>query len=80
MIYLSYCLFLGKCYDGKVSLSYTLVGTDEWFGDIYLLVPSSLIYETGVSSTTFQTLTLKGPIMIAADDIHKYFFIVFQRK
>ena len=24
--------------------------------------------------------TLKGPIMTAADDIHKYFFIVFQRK
>ena len=26
------------------------------------------------------TLTLKAPIMTAADDIHKYFFIVFQRK
>ena len=25
-------------------------------------------------------LTLKGPILTAADDIHKYFFIVFQRK
>ena len=25
-------------------------------------------------------LTLKVPIMTAADDIHKYFFIVFQRK
>ena len=25
-------------------------------------------------------LTLKAPIMTAADDIHKYFFIVFQRK
>ena len=24
-------------------------------------------------------LTLKAPIMTAADDIHKYFFIVFQR-
>ena len=23
---------------------------------------------------------LKAPIMIAADDIYKYFFIVFQRK
>ena len=26
------------------------------------------------------SLTLKAPIMTAADDIHKYFFIVFQRK
>ena len=25
-------------------------------------------------------LTLKGSITTAADDIHKYFFIVFQRK
>ena len=25
-------------------------------------------------------LTLKAPITTAADDIHKYFFIVFQRK
>ena len=25
-------------------------------------------------------LTLKAPVMTAADDIHKYFFIVFQRK
>ena len=27
-----------------------------------------------------ELLTLKAPIMTAADDIHKYFFIVFQRK
>ena len=27
-----------------------------------------------------QVLTLKAPIMTAADDIHKYFFIVFQKK
>ena len=27
-----------------------------------------------------STLALKGPITTAADDIHKYFFIVFQRK
>ena len=26
------------------------------------------------------SLTLKAPITTAADDIHKYFFIVFQRK
>ena len=28
----------------------------------------------------YNILTLKAPIMTAADDIHKYFFIVFQRK
>ena len=28
----------------------------------------------------FWYLTLKAPITTAADDIHKYFFIVFQRK
>ena len=28
----------------------------------------------------FVVLTLKAPITTAADDIHKYFFIVFQRK
>ena len=27
-----------------------------------------------------EFLSLKVPIMIAADNIHKYFFIVFQRK
>ena len=27
-----------------------------------------------------KKLTLKAPIMTAADDIHKYFLIVFQRK
>ena len=27
-----------------------------------------------------KVLTLKAPITTAADDIHKYFFIVFQRK
>ena len=28
----------------------------------------------------FEYLTLKAPITTAADDIYKYFFIVFQRK
>ena len=28
----------------------------------------------------FGELTLKAPITTAADDIHKYFFVVFQRK
>ena len=32
------------------------------------------------TSYNFLSLTLKAPITTAADDIHKYFFIVFQRK
>ena len=30
-------------------------------------------------ATLLFELTLKGPVMTAADNIHKYFFIVFQR-
>ena len=30
--------------------------------------------------SNFALLTLKAPVMTAADDISKYFFIVFQRK
>ena len=37
-------------------------------------------YWADQSLTTVSMLTLKVPIMTAADDIHKYFFIVFQRK
>ena len=29
---------------------------------------------------SLSLLSLKGPVRTAADDIHKYFFIVFQRK
>ena len=37
-------------------------------------------YPNGVVKETIALpLTLKAPITIAADDIHKYFFIVFQR-
>ena len=32
------------------------------------------------TDTQAEYLTLKVPITTAADDIHKYFFIVFQRK
>ena len=40
-------------------------------GDIYISVQTAQIC---------KLLTLKAPLMTAADDIHKYFFIVFQRK
>ena len=33
-----------------------------------------------VKFSDLALLTLKAPITTAADDIHKYFFIVFQRK
>ena len=33
-----------------------------------------------IKSSLLKPLTLKVPIMTAADDIYTYFFIVFQRK
>ena len=41
-----------------------------WFGPVRLSVRLSVC----------NTLTLKEPITTAEDDIHKYCFIVFQRK
>ena len=38
------------------------------------LLPLLMIWSTAIH------LTLKGPITTAADNIHKYFFIVFQSK
>ena len=32
------------------------------------------------AAVVIGALTLKAPITTAADNIHKYFFIVFQRK
>ena len=37
-------------------------------------------YKNGNAYKVQHLLTLKVPITTAADDIHKYFFIVFQRK
>ena len=36
--------------------------------------------ESNAKISECKILTLKAPIMIAADEIYKYFFIVFQRK
>ena len=37
--------------------------------------------KTGVTELKVNVnLSLKAPLMTAADDIHNYFFIVFQRK
>ena len=40
------------------------------------------VTETDVNRETekLQVLAFKAPLTTAADDIHKYFFIVFQRK
>ena len=51
-----------------------------------LVLLGSVFKPNGVGRSYFHfiltviILTLKAPIMTAADDIHKYFFIVFQRK
>ena len=37
-------------------------------------------YRVNVYSNVPMSLSLKAPITTAADDIYKYFFIVFQRK
>ena len=41
---------------------------------------SSLLICWTESENAESALTLKAPIKTAADDIHKYFFIVFHRK
>ena len=46
-------------------------------GGIYLW---QLTICRGTAGFTHTDLTLKVPIMTAADDIYKYFFIVFQKK
>ena len=37
-------------------------------------------YSNFMLASLFNILTLKAPIMTAANNIHKYFFIVFQRQ
>ena len=43
-------------------------------------VASDLDTATEITNGKKEGLTLKAPITTAADDIHKYFFIVFQGK
>ena len=50
-------------------------------GNIYLRSKSkSSLHSNMVVTQSSNNLTLKAPIMTAADDFHKYFFIVFLRK
>ena len=50
---------------------------DSLYSGILLSV---LIYLAAKEVLVAFTLTLKAPITTAADDIHKFFFMVFQRK
>ena len=50
---------------------------DQQTNDDWLLLEFSAL---GFIGTSFNSFTLKAPITTAADDSHKYFFIVFQRK
>ena len=58
-----------------ITLSHNIVETmtmSQIFGLAQSLLETDWVH--------FPTLTLKAQIMTAPDDIHKYFFIVFQRK
>ena len=47
----------------------------------YMLIIEHYLIALDMSELVLMwVLTLKAPIMTAADDIHKYFFIVFQTK
>ena len=43
-------------------------------------VPHPADLESGTAMSADRRLTLEAPITTAADDIHKYFFTVFQSK
>ena len=47
---------------------------------MFMCVSVSLLWGVVFLLQGYDPLTLKAPITTAADDIHKYFFIVFQRK
>ena len=49
------------------------------FDQHFTSYPRFLVLDDGSSDHRY-ILTLKTPVTTAADDIHKYFFIVFQRK
>ena len=58
---------------GKTFVTSCLLG---WHGNL-----SKRVYSRRKEfPSQFNSLTLRAPITTAADDIHKYFFIVFQRK
>ena len=54
-----------------------VLGTEMLICD--LLMQLVMIMTTNIAHSC-RVLTLKAPITTAADDIYKYFFIVFQRK
>ena len=46
----------------------------------YCSSSQALDEEFYINTISLADLTIKAPIMTEADDIHKYFFIVFQGK
>ena len=48
--------------------------------DLHQTLPTLSFHHDLCLVTVEVHLTLKAPITTSADDIHKYFFIVFQRK
>ena len=68
-LYCMYLLFASKDDEGLLNR-----------GLVVLSKLGVLQERTNTWKKKFFSLTLTAPIMTAADDIHKYFFIVFQRK
>ena len=67
------------CFYGEIWLIILVTPSYPEHCDPY--VAYNLIMACNVVLLTMTSLlTLKVPITIAGDDIHKYFFIVFQRK
>ena len=82
--------------DNELSLNLVMFSTLKLLLTYFFLKTKMSIYNEAISKITayvsnkysifcvinkgVQLLTLKAPITTAADDIYKYFFIVFQRK
>ena len=53
---------------------------DDNIGKVIHVLLLLVAGEIKIIKNVHNSLTLKKPVTTAADDIHKYFFIVFQRK
>ena len=68
---------------GKLVHMHSLIRTVKVYIDNNLVLQMCQVWASVLNGFTGMAclyLTLKAPITTAADDIHKYFFIVFQRK
>ena len=68
--------FTSAIFEIKVSANFYHIENSKTKGKTVWILMRGLI----MIILTFWCLTLKAPVTTAADDIHKYFFIVFQRK